>query len=121
MYAQSSKKTQSTGPLPDVVNKRLDKLELSLGTIEKVEKDLRSVTNTSNDLREQSVKMKTQLEDSIKTSEERIGKDLRTKLTTVERDINKAVADANNSKTTVDDLSRRVDRLRKKIFVSFKS
>lgn len=99
------------------MSKRLDKLEISVGAVERLDIELRhmktSVVEQKTHFEDYLKQSEEKMSRDLKSSEEKMSKDVRHKLTVIEGELNKTSTAANNSKLSLDDLARKVDRLRK--------
>ena len=60
---QATKPQAGPAPVSEAVTRRLDKLEVSLGAVERLDRDVRTSSATANEVRDQINRMKNGLEE----------------------------------------------------------
>ena len=109
--------------------KRIDKLEATVGTIEKLSVDLSASKNSAKEAKDQIRKIeqdltmtvktigtvKTSMDDAIKKIEadSKAAKDTEKNIALLESELAQTTTVAKTAKTSADDAARKVDRIRK--------
>ena len=115
--------TKSVGgvvPVSDVVTKRLDKLEITAGVVEKLEREVRNNAEMSSDTKTQLARLKDTFGDTVSRTEEKLGREAKNNISFFEKELAKITTIANNAKHAADDAERKVERLGKIFFKYFK-
>ena len=103
-----------------MVSKRLDKLEITAGLVDKLERDMRSSTELTNDTKTQLTRLKESLADTVSKSEDKLSREAKNNISFFEKELAKITTIANNAKHAADDAERKVERLGKIFFKYFK-
>ena len=103
----------SLGLASDVVTKRLDKLEISAGVVEKLEREMKNITEMTNDTKTQLTRLKESLADTVSKSEDKLSREAKNNVSFFEKELAKTNTAANNAKQAVDEVERKVERLGK--------
>ena len=96
-----------------MVSKRLDKLEITAGLVDKLERDMRSSTELTNDTKTQLTRLKESLADTVSKSEDKLSREAKNNISFFEKELAKTNTAANNAKQAVDEVERKVERLGK--------
>ena len=96
-----------------MVTKRLDKLEITAGLVDKLERDMRSSTELTNDTKTQLTRLKESLADTVSKSEDKLSREAKNNVSFFEKELAKTTTIANNAKHAADDVERKVERLGK--------
>ena len=96
-----------------MVSKRLDKLEITAGLVDKLERDMRSSTELTNDTKTQLTRLKESLADTVSKSEYKLSREAKNNISFFEKELAKTNTAANNAKQAVDEVERKVERLGK--------
>ena len=96
-----------------MVSKRLDKLEITAGVVDKLERDMRSSTELTNDTKTQLTRLKESLADTVSKSEDKLSREAKNNISFFEKELAKTNTLANNAKQAVDEVERKVERLGK--------
>ena len=96
-----------------MVSKRLDKLEITAGVVDKLERDMRSSTELTNDTKTQLTRLKESLADTVSKSEDKLSREAKNNVSFFEKELAKTNTLANNAKQAVDEVERKVERLGK--------
>ena len=96
-----------------MVTKRLDKLEITAGLVDKLERDMRSSTELTNDTKTQMTRLKESLADTVSKSEDKLSREAKNNVSFFEKELAKTTTIANNAKHAADDVERKVERLGK--------
>ena len=96
-----------------MVSKRLDKLEITAGLVDKLERDMRSSTELTNDTKTQLTRLKESLADTVSKSEDKLSREAKNNVSFFEKELAKTNTLANNAKQAVDEVERKVERLGK--------
>ena len=91
--------------MPDVVLKRLDKLEVGVGAVERLDREVRARDD-------QLQRLRTNLEDTVKKSEEKLIKNTENSINLLGQELTKHTNTNNNFKASLDDVTRKIDRIR---------
>ena len=110
---QATKPQAGPAPVSEAVTRRLDKLEVSLGAVERLDRDVRTSSATANEVRDQINRMKNGLEETVQRSEEKVFRDVKNNIGMIEKELAKTATTTNNFKTNLDDISRKIERMRK--------
>ena len=110
--AQGTKTQGGTAPASEAVTRRLDKLEVSLGAVERLDREVRTASGASIELRDQVNRMKQNLEEAVQMSEEKVLRNVKNNIGLIEKELAKTTASSNTFKTTLDDVSRKIERMR---------
>ena len=103
-----------------MVSKRLDKLEITAGLVDKLERDMRSSTELTNDTKTQMTRLKESLADTVSKSEDKLSREAKNNISFFEKELAKTTTIANNAKHAADDVERKVERLGKIFLNIFK-
>ena len=109
---QSAKAQAGPAPASEAVTRRLDKLEVSLGAVERLDREVRTASAASNELRDQVNRMKRDMEEAVQVSEDKVLRNVKNNIALVENELAKTAACSNTFKTTLDDVSRKIERMR---------
>ena len=85
---------------------------MTVGRIDKIDREMKTYTTSANEIKDQVQKLKTNIEDSVKRSEDKINKDTKNSLALLEKELTKTTTNVNNTKTGLEDVSRKLDRIR---------
>ena len=110
--AQGAKIQAGAAPASEAVTRRLDKLEVSLGAVERLDREVRAASAATNELRDQVNRMKRDLEEAVQVSEDKVLRNVKNNIALVENELAKTTASSNTFKTTLDDVSRKIERMR---------
>ena len=110
--AQGTKTQAGPAPASDAVTRRLDRLEVSLGAVERLDREVRTASGASIELRDQVNRMKQDLEEAVQTSEEKVLRNVKNNIGLIEKELGKTTASSNTFKATLDDVSRKIERMR---------
>ena len=108
--------TKSAGgvvTVSDAVTKRLDKLEITAGVVEKLERDVRNNAEMTNDTKTQVARLKDTLGDTVTRTEDKLAREAKNNISFFEKELAKTTTIANNAKHAADDAERKVERLGK--------
>ena len=105
--------TKSVGGVSDVVTKRLDKLEITAGAVEKLEREMRNNAETTNETKTQLTRLKDTLGDTVSRTEDKLAREAKNNISFFEKELAKTTTIANNAKHAADDVERKVERLGK--------
>ena len=86
---------------------------MTVGRIDKIDREMKTNTTAANEIKDQVQKLKTNIEESVKKSEDKINKDTKNSLALLEKELTKTTTNVNNTKTGLEDVSRKLDRIRK--------
>jgi len=137
--AAANHQPQQPTAVPDMVTKRIakvesdlkrvDKLENSVGLIEKLDKELKSSQTAANEAKEQVGKVEQELSSTIRTigtvkasmdealrkleADGKVSKEAKNSIVLLEKELTKTSTMATAAKTSVDDVMRKVDRMQK--------
>ena len=111
--AQGTKAQAGPAPASDAVTRRLDKLEVSLGAVERLDREVRTAAASSQELRDQVNRMKRELEEAVQTSEDKVLRNVKNNIGQMEKELAKTSASSNTFKTNLEDVSRKIERMRK--------
>ena len=115
--AQGAKAQAGSASASEAVTRRLDKLEVSLGAVERLDREVRTASAASQELRDQVNRMKRDLEEAVQVSEDKVLRNVKNNIGLVEKELAKTTASSNTFKTTLDDVSRKIERMREYSFV----
>ena len=107
----------SLGLASDVVTKRLDKLEISAGVVEKLEREMKNITEMTNDTKTQQTRLKESLGESLSETEVKLSREAKNNISFFEKELAKTNTIANKAKQAVDDVERKVERLGMKVYM----
>ena len=110
---QATKPQAGPAPVSEAVTRRLDKLEVSLGAVERLDRDVRTSSATANEVRDQVNRIKNTLEETVQRSGEKVLRDVKNNIGMIEKELAKTATTTNNFKTNLDDISRKIERMRK--------
>ena len=110
--AQGAKAQAGSAPASEAVTRRLDKLEVSLGAVERLDREVRTASTASQELRDQVNRMKRDLEEAVQVSEDKVLRNVKNNIGLVEKELAKTTASSNTFKATLDDVSRKIERMR---------
>ena len=110
--AQGTKTQTGSAPGSEAVTRRLDRLEVSLGAVERLDREVRTASGASIELRDQVNRMKQDLEEAVQTSEEKVLRNVKNNIGLIEKELAKTTASSNTFKATLDDVSRKIERMR---------
>ena len=110
--AQGAKAQAGSAPASEAVTRRLDKLEVSLGAVERLDREVRTASAASQELRDQVNRMKRDLEEAVQVSEDKVLRNVKNNIGLVEKELAKTTASSNTFKATLDDVSRKIERMR---------
>ena len=116
---QSTKTQAGSAPASEAVTRRLDKLEVSLGAVERLDREVRTASASSQELRDQVNRMKRELEEAVQTSEDKVLRNVKNNIGQMEKELAKTSASSNTFKTNLEDVSRKIERMRKYSILSF--
>ena len=108
-----TKSVGGVGPVSDVVTKRLDKLEITAGVVEKLEREVRNNAEMTSDTKTQLTRLKDSLGDTVSRTEEKLSREAKNNISFFEKELAKTTTIANNAKHSADDVERKVERLGK--------
>ena len=94
-----------------MVSKRLDKLEITAGVVDKLERDMRSSTELTNDTKTQLTRLKESLADTVSKSEDKLSREAKNNISFFEKELAKTNTIASKAKQAVDDVERKVEKL----------
>ena len=95
----------------DLVTKRVEKLEVTAGIVEKLERELRNSSEVANETKNQLTKLRETFGDSLSKSEDKLSREAKNNISFFEKELAKTSTTANNTKQSLADLERKVDRL----------
>ena len=110
--AQGTKTQAGSAPASEAMTRRLDRLEVSLGAVERLDREVRTASGASIELRDQVNRMKQDLEEAVQTSEDKVLRNVKNNIGLVEKELAKTTASSNTFKATLDDVSRKIERMR---------
>ena len=99
-----------------MVSKRLDKLEITAGVVDKLERDLRSSTELTNDTKTQLTRLRESLADSLSKTEDKLSREAKNNISFFEKELAKTNTIANKAKQAVDDVERKVEKLGMEVY-----
>ena len=73
---------------------------------------VRTASGASIELRDQVNRMKQDLEEAVQTSEEKVLRNVKNNIGLIEKELAKTTASSNTFKATLDDVSRKIERMR---------
>ena len=108
-----TKSVEGVVPVSDVVTKRLDKLEITAGVVEKLEREARNNAEMTSDTKTQLARLKDTFGDTVSRTEDKLGREAKNNISFFEKELAKTNTAANNAKQSVDEVERKVERLGK--------
>ena len=108
-----TKSVGGVGPVPDVVTKRLDKLEITAGAVEKLEREVRNTAEMTSETKTQLARLRDSLGDAVTRTEDKLAREAKNNISFFEKELAKTTTIANNAKHAADDVERKVERLGK--------
>ena len=110
---QSTKTQAGSAPASVSVTRWLAKLAVRLGAVERLDREVSAGSASFQELRDQVNRMKRDLEEAVQTSEDKVLRNVKNNIGLVEKELAKTTASSNTFKTNLEDVSRKIERMRK--------